>query len=168
MSSILRRHFDAALIASRGARARHRRGSGRRCARTLNGLRSLAYESRVAALCFPELLQLFSRYFPRLLLQPLIKASRTGACHSRGSPADIIPFARFLEWRQRRLERAPWTGPAPRAATGEDPDREAAARLKGGGSRCQTSAPDATAADVGRRHGSTARTARDGVEQRMV
>jgi hypothetical protein len=32
---------------------------------------------------------------------------------SRGSPADIIPFARFLEWRQRRLERAPWTGPAP-------------------------------------------------------
>jgi hypothetical protein len=79
---------------------------------------------------------------------------------SRGSPADIIPFARFLECQQRRLDRAVWTGPAPQIATGKDLDREAATRVKGDASPCQTSAPDATV-DVGRRHGSTARTARD-------
>ena len=35
-------------------------------------------------------------------LQPLIKAPRTGVSMSLGSSAEIIPFKRFLECRERR------------------------------------------------------------------
>jgi hypothetical protein len=38
-------------------------------------------------------------------LQFLVKAFRTGACMSLGSPAELIPFKRVLECRRHRLRR---------------------------------------------------------------
>jgi hypothetical protein len=61
-----------------------------------------AGKSSVRPSRFPELLQPFPRYLPRLPLQSLIKASRTDVCMSLDSRADIIPYARFLDVRQQR------------------------------------------------------------------
>ena len=68
---------------------------------------------RNAFLIFGASLLLFSA--PSL--QPLIKAYRTGVCMSLGASAEIIPFTRFLECRQRRHHIAAANGsvvmPAP-------------------------------------------------------
>jgi hypothetical protein len=68
---------------------------------------------------------------------------------SRGSPADITPFARFLEWRQRHIEQAALTAPATLIATGEDLGDDQAPRVKGCASPCQTSVPVERVTDVG-------------------
>jgi hypothetical protein len=68
---------------------------------------------------------------------------------SRGSPADITPFLRFLEWRQRRIEQAASTAPPTLIATGGDMDREEPARAVGAASPSQIPAPIERATDVG-------------------
>ena len=68
-------------------------------------LRSRSEKSKLQWFRFPELCSL-PAVCSAPSLQPLVKATRTGACMPLGSPAQIIPFKRFLECRQR-LNRLP-------------------------------------------------------------
>ena len=70
-------------------------------------------------------------------LQLLIKAPSTGVCMSLGSSADIIPFTRFLEYRQRRHQIAAANGNVVMPAStdvGSRPERAGTANADDGAS----------------------------------